>query len=390
MQCEFSINASRSYPENDCIIMNTAFVQRDDSTFDEDPETVMPIKQEGIPGDNATDSLSVGSDLHHHLPLPPVQTADYDKEMQPENLYESPDSVSPGTYVAMHSPVNWSHGSKRTAGKESLYKKISCVFFSLWTISLIACITGLIFYLSQQKSEDEVKLGLNTKISDLQGELRAVEDFCSSVLMCAANETCHANKMSEISMRTGIIIKPVDVNLDPSTAHPKLIISGDQKSVRLGENRQAFPENSLRFDHVVNVLGKESFSSGRHYWEVEVKHKTDWTLGVAKGTVSRKGTLLIRPDAGFWTIILKDGMYKANSESPVLLSLRETPQKVGVYVDYGRGQVSFYSVDSRTHVFSFSGYNFTEELHPLLRPGLNDDGKNTSPLIITPIDVHQK
>ncbi|XP_072560442.1 butyrophilin subfamily 2 member A1-like [Paramormyrops kingsleyae] len=222
--------------------------------------------------------------------------------MQPENLYESPDSVSPGTYVAMHSPVNWSHGSKRTAEKESLYKKTSLVFFSLWTICLIACITGLIFYLSQQKSEDEVKLGLNTKISD---------------------------KMSEISMRTGIIIKPVDVNLDPSTAHPKLIISGDQKSVRLGENRQAFPENSLRFDHVVNVLGKESFSSSRHYWEVEVKHKTDWTLGVAKGTVSRKGTLLIRPDTGFWTIILKDGMYKANSESPVLLSLRETPQKVG-------------------------------------------------------------
>uniref|UniRef100_A0A3B3QZB9 B30.2/SPRY domain-containing protein n=1 Tax=Paramormyrops kingsleyae TaxID=1676925 RepID=A0A3B3QZB9_9TELE len=178
---------------------------------------------------------------------------------------------------------------------------------------------------------------------------------------------------------------PVNVHLDPSTAHPKLIISGDWKSVRLGENRQTFPENSLRFDHVVNVLGKESFSSGRHYWEVEVKHKTDWTLGVAKRTVSRKGTLLIRPDAGFWTIILKDGI-----ESPVLLSLRETPQKVGVYVDYGRGQVSFYSVDSRTHIFSFSGYNFTEELHPLLRPGLTDYGKNTSPLIITPIDVHQK
>ncbi|XP_072574781.1 nuclear factor 7, brain-like isoform X2 [Paramormyrops kingsleyae] len=396
MQREFSINASRSFPENDYIIMNTAFVQRDDITFNKDPETVMPIKQEGIPGDNGT-----GSDLHHHLPLPPVQTADYDKvpttarlkwteEMQLENLYESPDSVSPGTYVAMHSPVNWSHGSKRTAGKESLYKKISCVFFSLWTICLIACITGLIF-LSQQKSEDEVKLGLNTKIiSGLQGELRAVEDFCSSVLMCAANETCRANKMSEISMRTGIIIKPVDVNLDPSTAHPKLIISGDQKSVKLGKNRQTFLENSKRFDFVINVLGKESFSSGRHYWEVEVKHKTDWTLGVAKGTVSRKGTLLIRPDTGFWTIILKDGMYKANSESPVLLSLRETPQKVGVYVDYGRGQVSFYSVDSRTHIFSFSGYNFTEELHPLLRPGLTDYGKNTSPLIITPIDVHQK
>nr|XP_023697604.1 pyrin-like [Paramormyrops kingsleyae] len=288
MQREFSINASRSFPENDYIIMNTAFVQRDDITFNKDPETVMPIKQEGIPGDNAT---------------------------------------------------------------------------------------------------------------GLQGELRAVEDFCSSVLMCAANESCHANKMSEISMRTGIIIKPVwswirktavDVNLDPSTAHPKLIISGDQKSVRLGKNRQTFPENSKRYDHVVNVLGKESFSSGRHYWEVEVKHKTDWTLGVAKGTVSRKGTLLIRPDTGFWTIILKDGMYKANSESPVLLSLRETPQKVGVYVDYGRGQVSFYSVDSRTHIFSFSGYNFTEELHPLLRPGLTDYGKNTSPLIITPIDVHQK
>ncbi|XP_048827285.1 E3 ubiquitin-protein ligase TRIM21-like isoform X2 [Brienomyrus brachyistius] len=371
MQREFSINASRSFPENDCIIMNTAFIQGDDSTH---PETVMPIKQEGNSRDNST-------------------------EMQLENPYESPDSMSPGTYAAMHSPVNWSHGSKRTTGKESLYRKLSLVFFSLWTISLIACIIGLIL-LSQQKSENEVKLGMNTKvISDLQGELRDMEDFCSSLLMCAANVTRHANKMSEISMRTGIIMKPVwswirqaavDVNLDPSTAHPKLIISGDRKSVRLGENRQAFPENPKRFDFVVSVLGKEGFSSGRHYWEVEVKHKIDWTLGVVKGTVSRKGSLLFRPDTGFWTIILKDGMYKANSESPVLLSLRERPQKVGVYVDYGMGQVSFYSVDSRTHIYSFSGCNFTEELHPFLRPGLNDDGKNTSPLIITPINVHQK
>uniref|UniRef100_A0A8K9XHS4 B30.2/SPRY domain-containing protein n=1 Tax=Oncorhynchus mykiss TaxID=8022 RepID=A0A8K9XHS4_ONCMY len=60
----------------------------------------------------------------------------------------------------------------------------------------------------------------------------------------------------------------VDVTMDSSTAHPRLILSGDGKMVKCGDRHQPVPNNSERFDRVVCVLGREGFSSGQHYWEV--------------------------------------------------------------------------------------------------------------------------
>ncbi|KAM3590577.1 uncharacterized protein V6R79_012112 [Siganus canaliculatus] len=60
----------------------------------------------------------------------------------------------------------------------------------------------------------------------------------------------------------------MDVTLDSSTAHPRLLMSEDMKSVRCGDRHQLLPDNMERFDRVVCVLGRELISSGRHYWEV--------------------------------------------------------------------------------------------------------------------------
>ncbi|MBN3307026.1 TRI11 ligase, partial [Amia calva] len=56
----------------------------------------------------------------------------------------------------------------------------------------------------------------------------------------------------------------VDVTLDPNTAHPKLILSEDGKQLRPGD-KPAVPDNPERLDLGPCVLGKEGFSSGRHY-----------------------------------------------------------------------------------------------------------------------------
>ncbi|XP_069044925.1 E3 ubiquitin-protein ligase TRIM39-like [Lepisosteus oculatus] len=177
-----------------------------------------------------------------------------------------------------------------------------------------------------------------------------------------------------------------DVTLDPNTAHLYLILSEDGKQVRLGDTRQDLPDNPERFDHCPCVLGKDGITSGRHYWEVEVGEKTKWTLGVARESINRKGEITVSPEDGYWTVWLRNGNeYKALDDSSVLLPLSQKPQKVGVYVDYEGGQVSFYNVDNRSHIYTFTA-SFTEKLFPYFSPYLHEGGTNSAPLIICPVN----
>ncbi|KAK3545346.1 hypothetical protein QTP70_004072 [Hemibagrus guttatus] len=87
----------------------------------------------------------------------------------------------------------------------------------------------------------------------------------------------------------------VDVTLDPDTAHPKLILSADGKQVTHGDTRQNLPDTPQRFDKCPCVLGKQSFSSGRFYYEVQVRGKTAWDVGVVTESINRKGKIKLNP-----------------------------------------------------------------------------------------------
>uniref|UniRef100_A0A3P9ABI5 B30.2/SPRY domain-containing protein n=1 Tax=Esox lucius TaxID=8010 RepID=A0A3P9ABI5_ESOLU len=176
----------------------------------------------------------------------------------------------------------------------------------------------------------------------------------------------------------------VDVTLDSDTAHPKLLLSEDRKQVSEGHSWQDLPDNPQRFNIYLIVLGKEGFSSGRFYYEVQVKDKTEWDLGVARQSISRKGQVYLGPGYRHWTIVLRNrDEYLTATEPPIVLSLREKPQKVGVFVDYEEGLISFFDVNNRSHIYSFTGQNFTEKLYPYFSPSRRG-GDNSAPLVITP------
>ncbi|XP_053193274.1 nuclear factor 7, brain-like [Scomber japonicus] len=178
----------------------------------------------------------------------------------------------------------------------------------------------------------------------------------------------------------------VDVTLDPDTAHPNLILSADGKQVYDGDVRKNLPDNPERFSTNPCVLGKQSLSSGRFYFEVQVKEKTKWDLGVARESINRKGDIPLSPENGYWTIWLRNGNeYKALENLSVRLSLESHPQKVGVFVDYEDGLVSFYDVDAAVLIYSFTDCAFTEKLYPFFSPCKNDGGTNSAPLIIRPV-----
>uniref|UniRef100_A0A4W5R8B5 B30.2/SPRY domain-containing protein n=1 Tax=Hucho hucho TaxID=62062 RepID=A0A4W5R8B5_9TELE len=220
-------------------------------------------------------------------------------------------------------------------------------------------------------------------------EISVHSDLCVETVRRAVSqleETLNKEmeKLPEVKLKR-IQQYAVDVTLDPDTAHPYLILSEDGKQVRHGGTRLNRPYNPNRVDQVLNVLGKEGISSGRFYYEVNVQVKTMWTLGVSRESINRKGNVTKSPLNGYWAVVLRhESKFSACTFPRVSLYLREKPQKVGVFVDYEEGQVSFYDVESRSHIYSFTGYTFTEKLYPFLGPG-NDKGENSS--LLHPVGV---
>ncbi|CAL8312259.1 unnamed protein product, partial [Boreogadus saida] len=179
----------------------------------------------------------------------------------------------------------------------------------------------------------------------------------------------------------------VDVTLDPDTAHPWLILSEDGKQVHDGGVRKRLPDNPKRFTWWIFVLTRQSFSSGRFYFEVQVKDKTVWWLGVARESIDRKGGSAMTPETGYWTLLYNKDVLVFRDNPDVRLPLRAELQKVGVFVDYDEGLVSFYDVEARVHLYSATGCTFSEPLYPFLDPGYSlYGGNNSAPLIISPVN----
>ncbi|XP_051899462.1 uncharacterized protein LOC127585805 [Pristis pectinata] len=164
-------------------------------------------------------------------------------------------------------------------------------------------------------------------------------------------------------------LNPAPVTLDVETANPRLEVSKDLTSVRLSGTWNSVPDTGKRFSDWACALGSEGFTSGRHFWEVEVAGNRIWSLGVAAESVERKGWVGVIPENGFWTIgRVGDGFY-VNTSPGFPLPANPIPGRVGVCLSYESGTVSFYNADTKSHLHTFTGNKFTEKLYPFFWTG---------------------
>uniref|UniRef100_A0A8C4XFL1 Butyrophilin subfamily 1 member A1-like n=1 Tax=Erpetoichthys calabaricus TaxID=27687 RepID=A0A8C4XFL1_ERPCA len=186
------------------------------------------------------------------------------------------------------------------------------------------------------------------------------------------SETKSSIQCGCISLTVVMLYVVSHVTLDPDTAHPHLVVSADGRRVRDQHKDQNVPDTPLRFDTWCFVLGRESFTSGQHYWEVDVKDKTDWYLGVISESAQRKTRVSLKPWSGYWIVRLNSDELTALTDPETPLRLRAIPQKVGVYLDCDEGRLSFYNVEDRWHIYTFNG-GVTGKLYPLFEPGMEGE-----------------
>ncbi|XP_073331686.1 E3 ubiquitin-protein ligase TRIM39-like [Pagrus major] len=157
------------------------------------------------------------------------------------------------------------------------------------------------------------------------------------------------------------------VTFDPDTAGCCLVVTEEGQRLKYDKNASPYLSGDLnlfkRFDGPM-ILGTKGFTSGRHYWEVKVGLRTNWDVGVAKESASRSGNSYLKKENGFFALQKRRADYQVHSPPYKVLHLSPKPRMLGVYLDYNEGRVSFYDVDRKLHLYSFTGESFTEPVFP--------------------------
>ncbi|XP_068121925.1 E3 ubiquitin/ISG15 ligase TRIM25-like [Hyperolius riggenbachi] len=161
-----------------------------------------------------------------------------------------------------------------------------------------------------------------------------------------------------------------DILLDEDTAGYYIHVSGDGKTASRSDSRQQYPTAPERFLVFPQVLSFRTFSSGRHYCDVDVRNSDNWRIGMCYSSIDRKGGLsMIGSNEKSW-VLDRGGEHhytvKHNRQDIMLYS--DMPKhKIRIYLHYEAGQISFHALcsDSFRPIHTFAA-TFTEPLHIVL------------------------
>uniref|UniRef100_A0A671G9M7 Butyrophilin like 3 n=1 Tax=Rhinolophus ferrumequinum TaxID=59479 RepID=A0A671G9M7_RHIFE len=175
----------------------------------------------------------------------------------------------------------------------------------------------------------------------------------------------------------------VEVTLDPETSHPQLHIS-HLKTVCYRNIRQEVTYSNKRFVRKC-VVASQGFQAGKHYWEVDVGRNEMWCLGVCRDDVKRKEAYVtLSPNNGYWVFGLnREHQYLTFKTHRIILSPRIPPTRVGVFLDYEGGTISFFNVNEQSLIYTLT-HQFEGLLRPYIQHYVNDE-KNVTPIAICPV-----
>ncbi|XP_072481272.1 probable E3 ubiquitin-protein ligase TRIML1 [Notamacropus eugenii] len=171
-----------------------------------------------------------------------------------------------------------------------------------------------------------------------------------------------------------------EITLDSKTANSDLILSEDLKSVEYVSVPQNVPNNPEIFAFVLHVLATQSFTSGKHYWEVEVGNKTEWEVGICKEPIRRKGNGRKLPGDTCTLVAFEAGNDFRLHYSYHDVYANQPFHKVGIFLDYERGHIAFYNATDGTLIYSPPNDAFQGPLCPCFSVCI-PKGRNTSGLL---------
>ncbi|KAL3067522.1 hypothetical protein OYC64_017278 [Pagothenia borchgrevinki] len=165
--------------------------------------------------------------------------------------------------------------------------------------------------------------------------------------------------------RTELLKYGTVLTLDPKTAHKRIALSEGFTKASVSDEHTDYPDCPERFSVCSQVLARQSFSRGRHYWEVRLSCNNFIGVGLAYRSIDRKGpTSRLGRNDHSWCIEWFNVKLSAwhNSNETVLVNLN--PERVGVLLDCDEGTATFYNVADRAYPFHTFVFPFAQAVCP--------------------------
>ncbi|XP_064872380.1 NLR family CARD domain-containing protein 3-like [Oncorhynchus nerka] len=178
----------------------------------------------------------------------------------------------------------------------------------------------------------------------------------------------------EYTMKPGLRKYACDLTLDPNTVNRLLSLSEENRKVTRRREKQPYPDHPERFEDWYQVLCREGLT-GRCYWKVE-RSGSGADIGVTYKKSNRRGEdddSRIGYNDKSWSLFCSDNSYTARHNNIHIDVPSSSSHRVGVYLDWPTGTLSFYRVssDTLTHLYTFTS-TFTEPLYPGFRVWYDD------------------
>ncbi|XP_028313342.1 E3 ubiquitin/ISG15 ligase TRIM25-like [Gouania willdenowi] len=174
----------------------------------------------------------------------------------------------------------------------------------------------------------------------------------------------HLN-MSNSVKRSDLLKFATVLTLDHKTAHKRIMLTDGFTKALVSDEHMNYPDHPKRFAVCSQVLAYKGFSTGRHYWEVRLSSNNFIGIGLAYGSIDRKGpTSRLGRNAQSWCVEwfnVKLSAWHNNSETVLA---NPSPKRVGVLLDCKEGTATFYSVADRAYAFHTFVFPFVEAVYP--------------------------
>lgn len=155
------------------------------------------------------------------------------------------------------------------------------------------------------------------------------------------------------------------LTFDPKTVHKRITLTEQFTKATVSEEMANYPNYIQRFTVCSQVLASKAFSKGRHYWEIRLSCNNFIGLGLALGSIDRKGpNSRLGRNAQSWCVEWFNVKLSAWHNSMEVVLQNPSPKRVGVLLDCDAGKATFYKVAEMAYPFFTFDIPITEAVYP--------------------------